>query len=450
MTRTLGPEVDTISVDYSLVRDIVDKVNELIDQDAQQRGRRLGRADERQLAMARTMDVIVREGAARARQGLDMWSEDQENAIRDAVMDSMFRLGRIQKLFKNPDVEDLYIAGTRPAHARLSDGSTTERQMVSARPIIDMRLPDGQRAAGIWEVVPEPHLTIRCHRYVDITLEKLIGMGMVSRSMANFLYAAVRGRRSILVIGVPGAGKTPLVRAPGPWVDRYERFATLETEYELFLHKIFDTNEDGVAKPRYPLLIPIEARPGTGETGANGRPAGEMSVADLFPASLRHSLQRLLIGEMRGEETVPTLMAMARGYRGSMASFHANSARKAFNSLQSAVTFYAHNVSAHAAMSLVADAVDIVVFVDREVTATGTVRYVSEILEVHELAENGQPASTPIYGPDPAREEFDPRGYPLHQPEGNALWARRAGLDLNWLHPSRGEWAQPFPERQLT
>jgi hypothetical protein len=55
-----------------------------------------------------------------------------------------------------------------------------------------------------------------------------------------------------------------------------------------------------------------------------------------------------------------------------------------------------------------------------------------------------------IYGPDPAREEFDPRGYPLHLPEGNALWARRAGLDLTWLHPSRGDWAQPFPERQLS
>ena len=146
----------------------------------------------------------------------------------------------------------------------------------------------------------------------------------------------------------------------------YERFATLETEYELFLHKIFDTNDEGVTKPRYPLLVPIEARPGTGETGPNGRPAGEMSIADLFPASLRHSLQRLLIGEMRGEEIVPTLMSMARGYRGSMASFHANSARKAFNSLQSAVTFHAHNVSAHAAMSLVADALDLVVFVDRE------------------------------------------------------------------------------------
>ena len=476
MTQILGPEITTTSVDFALVQDIVDKVNDLIDQDAQQRGRRLGRADENQLAMARTMDVIVREGAVRARQGLDMWSEVQEKAIRDAVLDSMFRLGRIQKVVDMPLVEDVYIAGTRPAHVRLSDGSivecgvvadsneelieqlriiathgsSTERQMVSSRPIIDMRLPDGQRAAGIWDVVPEPHLTIRCHRYVDITLEKLIGMGMVSRSMANFLYAAVRGRRSILVIGVPGAGKTTLLRSLAQCVDRYERFASLETEYELFLHKIFDTDKSGVTKPRYPLLVPMEARPGTGETGPNGRPAGEMSVADLFPASLRHSLQRLLIGEMRGEEIVPTLMAMARGYRGSMASFHANSSRKAFTSLQSAVTFYAHNVSAHAAMSLVADALDLIVFVDREDTAAGTIRYVSEILEVHELSENGLPASTPIYGPDPAREDVDPRGYPLHQPEGEALWARRAGLDLTWLHPSRGEWAQPFPQRQLS
>lgn len=97
MTQILGPDVDTISVDFALVRDIVDKVNDLIDQDAKQRGRRLGRVDERQLAMARTMDVIVREGAARARQGLDMWSEVQENAIRDAVMDSMFRLGGAER-----------------------------------------------------------------------------------------------------------------------------------------------------------------------------------------------------------------------------------------------------------------------------------------------------------------------------------------------------------------
>src|SRR5664280_1345904 len=282
MTQILGPEITTTSVDFALVQDIVDKVNDLIDQDAQQRGRRLGRAAENQLAMARTMDVIVREGAARARQGLDMWSEIQEKAIRDAVLDSMYRLGRIQKVVDMPLVEDVYIAGTRPAHVRLSDGSIVEcgvvadsnEELIEQLPIIDMRLPDGQRAAGIWDVVPEPHLTIRCHRYVDITLEKLIGMGMVSRSMANFLYAAVRGRRSILVIGVPGAGKTTLLRALAQCVDRYERFASLETEYELYLHKIFDTDKSGVTKPRYPLLVPMEARPGTGRQRTSPRLGG--------------------------------------------------------------------------------------------------------------------------------------------------------------------------------
>ena len=248
MTQTLGPEVDTISVDYSLVRDIVDKVNELIDQDAKQRGRRLGRTDERQLAMARTMDVIVREGAARARQGLDMWSEVQENAIRDAVMDSMFGLGRIQKWLQEPrrggSLHRWHKTRACPAlrrvdrrvrcrrghrrgthrtaadhrHPRVVDGTADGVR----RPIIDMRLPDGQRAAGIWEVVPEPHLTIRCHRYVDITLEKLIGMGMVSRSMANFLYAAVRGRRSILVSGRPAPAKPPCSARSPQCVDRYE------------------------------------------------------------------------------------------------------------------------------------------------------------------------------------------------------------------------------------
>ena len=153
---------------------------------------------------------------------------------------------------------------------------------------------------------------------------------------------------------------------------------------------------------------------------------------------------------MRAAEIVPTLMAMSRGYRGSMSSFHANSAKKTFNSLRSAVTFYSHNVSAEAAMGLVADALDLIVCVDREVTPSGTIRYVSEIREVGDgLGENGLPPSSPIFGPDPARSDHDPRGYPQHFPE-DPLWARRVGFSLDWLSKSNGEWLNPFPERSLT
>ena len=458
-------------IDYALVRRIAEQVNALIDQEMQRRGHRLGRNAERQLAMARTMDVITQEGSERARAGLMMWSEIEETELRDAVLDMMFGLGRIQQLLQDPATEDLYIAGTGPVHVRLADGSivvrapvadtneelldqlriiathgtTSERQMVSSRPIIDMRLPDGQRAAAIWDVTPVPHVTIRVHRFVDISLEKLATMGMMSPAMVRFLEAAVKAGRSIIVIGPQGAGKTTILRALAQCIPTWERFATLETEYELHLHTI--KASDG--SPRFPLLVPMEARPGTGEVGPDGRPAGEMSVADLFPASLRHSLARLIIGEMRAAEIVPTLMAMSRGYRGSMSSFHANSAKKTFNSLRSAVTFYSHNVSAEAAMGLVADALDLIVCVDREVTPSGTIRYVSEIREVGDgLGENGLPPSSPIFGPDPARSDHDPRGYPQHFPE-DPLWARRVGFSLDWLSKSNGEWLNPFPERSL-
>lgn len=459
-------------VDYVLVRRIADQVNTLIEEETDRRGgARLGKEAERQLAIARSGDVIMREGAERATQGLELWSEAEETALRDAVVSSLFGLGRIEQLLQDPAVEDVYIAGTGPVHVRLSSGEVverspvadtdeelldqlriiathgtdTERQMVSSRPIIDMRLPDGQRAAAMWDVVPVPHVTIRCHRYVDITLEQMVTMGMLSTAMAKFLEAAVKAGRSIVVIGPQGAGKTTLLRALAQCIPAEERFATLETEYELYLHSIIDESQ----RPRWPLLIPMEARPGTGEVGPDGRPAGEMSVADLFPASLRHSLARLIIGEMRAAEIVPTLMAMARGYRGSMSSFHANSAKKTFNSLRSAVTFYSHNVSAEAAMGLVADALDLIVCVDRENTKDGTVRFVSEIREVgDDIGEGGIPSSTEVFAPDKAGGDTDPRGYPSHRPE-DPLWGRRVGFSTDWLEKWNGEWAVPFPVRTL-
>jgi len=473
--NALGMDEAIAGVDRALLSRMVDEVNLLINQEAEEREkrreRRLGRVAERQLAMALTMNVLMKEGSERARRGLDMWSEAQETALRDDVLDRLFGVGRIQRLLLNPEVEDIYIAGTRPVHLRMADGSlvevppiadtveelmsqlrsiatyggSQERQMVSSRPIIDMRLPDGQRAAAMWDVTPEPHITIRCHRFVDVSLQQLVGMGMLSQAMAHFLDAAVRAGRTIVVIGPQGAGKTTLIRALAQAIPRSERYATIETEYELFLHTIADS--DG--RLRWPLLIPVEARPGTGEKGPDGKPAGEMSIADLFPATLRHSLTRLIVGEMRAEEIVPTLMAAARGLRGSITSFHANSAQKTFNSLRSAVTFYSHNVSAEAAMGLVADAIDYVVCVDRENTKSGTVRFVSEILEVGDnTTEAGIPTSAPIFEPDKTRGDIDPRGYPKREPE-DKLWARRAGLSMSWLKPARGEWAAPFPPRDL-
>lgn len=472
MTQVENKRAADVPLDVGLIRSIADEVNQLIDDEAKARGRRLSKFDERQLAMARCQDVIVRRGVGRGLRGEDMWSEADETQIRDEVINVMFGLGPFSRLIaERSDIENIYISGTRPVYVKYADGTvekkppiastddellnllriiathggSTDRQLVSSRPILDLRFPDGQRGAVMWEVTPWPVVTIRIHRYVDITVEKLIGMGMVSRSMANFLLAAVRARRTILVVGVQGAGKTTLLRSLIQCIDRMERFATLETEYELFTHELYDIDESGNRVPRYPLMVPIEARPGNGEIGANGRPAGEMSVDDLFPASLRHDLKRLIVGEMRAEEILTTLRSMARGYSGSLASYHANSARQALTALRGDVSFYAKNVSDNAAMNMVVNSLDLVVYVEETQTVDGPVRYVREIFEVGDgLSADGGPVGQMIYEPDPALGETDPRGYPSHRPQ-DQRWPARAGLEPRWLDKAQGGWAHPFP-----
>jgi hypothetical protein len=158
---------------------------------------------------------------------------------------------------------------------------------------------------------------------------------------------------------------------------------------------------------------------------------------------------------VRGSEVTTLLHAMSRGYKGSMGTFHADSAVETFESLASLLSDFKPNWSHAAAMQQIASAVDLIVFIDREDTEEGEVRYVSEILEVlPTVAENGLPTMNMIFGPKPEIEEFDPRGYLLGKP-ADPRWARRAGLDAKWLdrdaQTSTGAavdaWLKPFPRR---
>ena len=453
-------------VDLGVVRRLRAAVNAGLDEYSMNQQHPLSRDAQRQLAMHLITVELERLTFAAARDGAGLMSEEQEHATRDAVLAAMFGLGRLENLLRIPDVEDIYIPGTGEVRLKFADGrqetrppvaetaedllaqlrsiathhGQNERSVTSVRPWLDLRLPDGSRLAAVWGVTPEPHVTIRRHRHTHIDLPKLVVLGTLSESMAAFLHAAVIGRRSILVVGPQFAGKTTLLRALAQCLPREERFATIESEYELLLHEL---------PGRFPNLVPYEARPGTGEVGADGRPAGEVSMADIFPTSLRHSLQRTVTGEIRGAEVIPVLTAMARGYRGSMATFHANSARDTFQALASTMASHAANWNRDAAMQQIATALDLIVFIDREDTTAGPTRFVAEILEVGDVAENGLPQSTMIYGPVKSVIESDPRGYPQQLP-ADPLWARRAGLDLGWLHPGNGGWPTPFPERLLT
>lgn len=453
--------------DWALVRAVQGTVNDVLEQREKQASRPLTREEQRQLAMQIITDVLDRYVHDAAEAGTSLMSGGQETALREAVLNNMFGLGRLQRLLGDPDVEDIYIKGTQEVHLRFADGRVesrppiaesdqdlleqlrsiathhgqNERQVTSTQPWLDMRLPDGSRLAAVWDVTPSPEVTIRRHRYVDVTLEKLVVMGTISASMAAFLQAAVTAKRSILVVGPQAAGKTTLLRALAQCLPRSERFATIESEYELLLHEI---------PGRFPMMQNYESRHGMGEKNADGKAAGEVDLADIFKTSLRHSLERIIVGEVRGAEVIPMLMAMSRGYKGSMCTFHANSTKDTFQALAATMASYSPNWNRDAAMQQIAAAVDIIVFVDRENTSEGPARFVAEILEVQsDVGENGLPSSALIFGPQPQWQDHDPRGYPQHQPE-DMLWARRAGLDPNWLASSNGEWQAPFPRRRLS
>jgi Flp pilus assembly CpaF family ATPase len=182
---------------------------------------------------------------------------------------------------------------------------------------------------------------------------------------------------------------------------------------------------------------------------ASGKPIGEVTLSDIFPESLRHSVDLYVFGETRGKEVFAMMQSMARGSKGALATMHADNALAAFDSLATLMAEYKDNWTMAAAMQQIAGSLDLVVFIDREEVQDGrNMRYVSEILEVGPVALDGRPSRNWIFQPleDNKRREIDPRGYPVGLPT-DQLWARRAGLDLTWLTLEHGQWNAPFPRR---
>ena len=452
-----GPQVD-----YALVRRIRETVNRQLDEWTAALERLPSPVEQRRRAEDFVTSWLEQQMLSSIEAGMRLLTSVEEQALRAATLAEMFGLGRLEALLAEEDIEDIYIAGTRPVVVRLADGrrqlreplaATVEdlmqqlqtfathhgqnaRSVTSARPWLNLRLPGDARLAAMWDVTPVPYVTIRRHRFVDITLDQLVSMGMVSPAMSVFLKAAVLARRSILVVGAQSSGKTTLLRALCRCIPDTERFVTIESEFELLLHEL---------PGKFPGLMAAEEREGMGELGRDGRPAGEVTIEDLFPHTLRHSLDRCIVGEVRGGEVGAVLKAMTRGYKGSMATFHADSAAETVQSMASLMSEYRANWSPEAARYQIASALDLVVFVDREmIPGRSDHRFVSHILEVNGVSEQGRVIETPIFEPLEAYDGVDPRGYLVGQPE-NQKWWRRAGLDPNWLESAASGWPEAYP-----
>jgi len=413
----------------------------------------LGREDRRELLRSWVEQELGVEARRRVDSGTPQLTRDEETALASAVEGAIWGLGRLQLLLDLPEVEDIYILGAQAPLLRMTDGSirraaepvaasdaelieqlqyiaahhgASERAFSPAQPCLNMQLPDGSRLAALRDVVPHPTVTIRRHRLLDVTLADLVRLRMLSQQAAAFLSALVKSRFNVLITGMPVCGKTTLLRALCREIPRDERIATLETEYELGLHRLAQAS---------PLIVALEGRPGSTEVDpGTGQRAGEVSLSDLLHQTLRMSVTRVIVGEVRGAEALPMLEAMNSGMPGSMCTLHAGSAADAFERLVTAAMKAAgRGWSDSFVTRLAAQGIDYVVHLRHldHPALGGRRRFVSEIAEVTDVNEVGVVAMNRVFAPDPG--SADPRAVFRMAPQVRRPF-EEAGIDLDCLN----------------
>ena len=251
------------------------------------------------------------------------------------------------------------------AHLATTQGNTGRRFDMSA-PMLDLRLKSGERIFAAMSVCHRPYLTVRCHRLTTVTLDSLMERGTISEQAVEFLSRAVRPPEpmNILVAGSLGCGKTTLLRALLAEVDTDEYVCTLEQTFELFLEK------------SHPNTFAAETR----DPNSDGQ--GEIGIEELSKRSLRSSVDRVIVGELRGPEALTFLSACGTGADGSMATIHASNAAQAVSRLVRYCTRdeSAGTISQESLEQEAADVLHLVIHL-RQVRKTG-LRYVHTISEV--------------------------------------------------------------------
>lgn len=336
-----------------------------------------------------------------------------QDRMASALDDALFGLGRLQPLVDREDVENIEGYGCdmvtlEDANGDLHPGppvaesdselidflsflaSRQARPFSEAVPRLHLRLPGGARLAAVAYTTPRPIFVIRRHRLQHVTLQDLIDRQTIDPNLATFLAAAVRANLSIVVAGSQGAGKTTAVRALCSEIPDREKIGTFETEYELHLHE--EPNRHG-------RVFAFEARPGSGERGANGRLAGEVTLTEEMYDSFRLNLDRQIVGEVRGDEVLPMIKAMQSG-SGSISTTHAKSARQALSKLVTCAMEAGASITQAYATKAIAETLDIIVFIRRDDTAGSRRRIVTEVVSVGWTDDEGV-NYTDIYTPGP-------------------------------------------------
>ena len=321
-----------------------------------------------------------------------------KGVLRYTVTESVGGLGILGKIITDTDITEVMINGYNRIFVEKSGKlmqldehfesdedlirivqkfvSEMDRTIDAGNPIVDARLEDGSRVHVVFPPVAlsGPTVTIRRFPKNPMTMEKLLGYGVITPEAVDFLRKLVVSRHNIFIAGGTGSGKTTFLNALSNFIPQWERVITIEDSAELQIRNV-------------PNLVSLETRK------ANSKEANEITIRDLIKASLRMRPDRIIVGEVRGEEALDMLQAMNTGHDGSLSTGHANSPEGMLSRLETMVLTGSADLPLDAIRMQISSAVDYIVHLSRLRDFSRKVMSITEVTGY----ENGRIILNPIF-----------------------------------------------------
>jgi len=332
--------------------------------------------DEQRQYVSQRLDEVF------AKMGLQL-EEYQRHHFRKEILDELAGYGPIQPLLDDPQNSEVMVMGPKQVYIErkgklldtdivFDDDEHVMRvinrilhplglQVDWENPTADGRLPDGSRVNVVIPPVSidGPCITIRKFLNTRFSIPELIELGSITQHMAEFLEACVRSRLNILISGNTSSGKTTLLNVLSGFIPDNERIVTIEDAAELDLGQKY--------------LVRLETRPG------NVDKRGEITTRQLVRNSLRMRPDRIIVGEVRGEETIDMLQAMNTGHEGSLCTLHSNSPRDAIARLETMVLMSGLDMPVVAIRKQISSAIDLIVHMARLEDGSRKITRIAEV-----------------------------------------------------------------------